>query len=217
MRAFINTAGSITVAGLTLCAFVVARLPFAPWPLQAAAQTVTPAPKQVAKEPKKKAPAAKSAPKAAAPAATNAKPARPPFSLEDEADAVVLGMPEARAWGDSEDEFARLMPKLDGPWLAMSGGGSDGAYAAGLLTGMTQAGNRPEFAVVTGASIGALIAPYAFLGPRYDEQLRQQFTSITAGDIFEDRPTGDSLMDSWPLKRTIEQRVTPQLLADIAA
>jgi len=47
----------------------------------------------------------------------------------------------------------------------MSGGGSDGAYAAGLLTGMTQAGNRPEFAVVTGASIGALIAPYAFLGP----------------------------------------------------
>jgi hypothetical protein len=47
--------------------------------------------------------------------------------------------------------------------------------------------------------------------------LRQQFTTITAGDIFEDRPTGDSLMDSWPLKRTIEQRVTPQLLADIAA
>jgi predicted acylesterase/phospholipase RssA len=216
MRAFINTAGSITVAGLTLCASVVAWLPVAPWPLQAAAQTATPAPKQVAKEPKKKAPAAKSAPKAAAPAATNAKPARPPFSLEDEADAVVLGMPEARAWGDSEDEFARLMPKLDGPWLAMSGGGSDGAYAAGLLTGLTQAGNRPEFAVVTGASIGALIAPYAFLGPRYDEQLRQQFTSITAGDIFEDRPTGDSLMDSWPLKRTIEQRVTPQLLADIA-
>ena len=217
MRASINTAGSIAVAGLTICAFLVARLPFEPWPLQAAAQTGTPAPKQVAKQPKKKAPAATSAPKAGTPAETNAKPARPSFSLEDEAEAVVLGLPDARAWGDSEDEFARLLPKVDGPWLAMSGGGSDGAYAAGLLTGMSQAGNRPEFAVVTGASIGALIAPYAFLGPRYDAELAQQFTTITAGDIFEDRPTPDSLMDSWPLKRTIEKRVTPQLLADIAA
>jgi hypothetical protein len=217
MRAYLNTAGSVTIAGLTFCAFLVARLPLEPWPEQAAAQTGTPAPKQVAKEPQKKASAAKSAPKAAAPAETNAKPERPAFSLEDQADAVVLGIPDARAWGDSEDEFARLLPKVDGPWLAMSGGGSDGAYAAGLLTGMTQAGNRPEFAVVTGASIGALIAPYAFLGPRYDEQLHEQFTTITAGDIFEDRPTSDSLMDSWPLKRTIEKRVTPQLLADIAA
>jgi len=218
MRAFINTAGSIAVAGLTIGAFLVARLPFEPWPAQAMAQTGAPAPKQVAKQqPKKKAPAANSAPKAGAPADTNAKPARPLFGLEDEAEAVVLGIPDARAWGDSEDEFARLLPKVDGPWLAMSGGGSDGAYAAGLLTGMTKAGTRPEFAVVTGASIGALIAPYAFLGPRYDEELHQQFTTITAGDIFEDRPTGDSLMDSWPLKRTIEKRVTPQLLADIAA
>ena len=216
MRAFINTVGSIAVAGLTLGAFLVAGLPFEPWPVQAWGQTGAAAPKQVPKQPKKKAPAAKGAPKAGVPAETNAKPARPSFSLEDEADAIVLGMPEARAWGDSEDEFARLLPKTQGPWLAMSGGGSDGAYAAGLLTGMTQAGNRPEFAVVTGASIGALIAPYAFLGPRYDEQLRQQFTTITAGDIFEDRPTSDSLMDSWPLKRTIEQRVTPHLLADIA-
>jgi predicted acylesterase/phospholipase RssA len=220
MRASINTASSITIAGLTLCVFMVARLPFEPWPMQAAAQAGAPgapAPKQAAKPPKKKPLAAKSAPTTAAPTDVNAKPPRPPFSLEDEADAVVLGIPDARAWGDSEDEFARLLPTVDGPWLAMSGGGSDGAYAAGLLAGMTKAGSRPDFAVVTGASIGALIAPYAFLGPRYDEELQKQFTTITAGDIFEDRPTSDSLMDSWPLKRTIEKRVTPQMLADIAA
>jgi patatin-like phospholipase len=218
MRAFINTVGSIAVAGLTIGAFLVARLPFEPWPMQAAAQAGAPAAKQVvAKQPpKKNAPAPKGAP-SGAPAQANAKPARPPFTLEDQADALVLGIADARAWGDSEDEFVRLLPKTDGPWLAMSGGGSDGAYAAGLLTGMSQAGNRPDFAVVTGASIGALIAPYAFLGPRYDEELQKQFTTITAGDIFEDRPTQDSLMDSWPLKRTIEKRVTPQLLADIAA
>jgi predicted acylesterase/phospholipase RssA len=219
MRAFMNTAGSVMVAGLTIGVFLVARLPLEPWPVQAAAQTATSAGKQVARQQPKKAtaPTAKGAPKAAPPGDANVKPARPAFSLEDEAEAVVLGIADARAWGDSEDEFARLLPKVQGPWLAMSGGGSDGAYAAGLLTGMTKTGNRPEFAVVTGASIGALIAPYAFLGARYDEELHQQFTTITAGDIFEDRPTGDSLMDSWPLKRTIEKRVTPQLLADIAA
>jgi hypothetical protein len=219
MRVFTNTAGSIAVAGLTVCAFLVSRLPLEPWPVEAVAQTGTPAPKQPAKQPPmKKAPAtAKGARKSPVPAEANAKPPRGEFSLEDEADAVVLGMPDARAWGDSEEEFARLLPKAQGPWLAMSGGGSDGAYAAGLLTAMTKAGNRPDFAVVTGASIGALIAPYAFLGPRYDDQLEKQFTTITAGDIFEDRATKDSLMDSWPLKRTIEQRATPQLLADIAA
>jgi hypothetical protein len=219
MRAHL-TAGSISIAGLAFCALLVARLPLEP--VTAAAQTATPAANQagtkpVAKQAKKKPAAPKGAPQTGAPAQANAKPTRPAFTLEDQADALVLGIPDARAWGDSEDEFARLLPKVDGPWLAMSGGGSDGAYAAGLLTGMTQAGNRPDFAVVTGASIGALIAPYAFLGPRYDEDLRQQFTTITAGDIFEDRPTGDSLMDSWPLKRTIEKRVTPQLLAAIAA
>jgi hypothetical protein len=219
MRLFTNTAGSIAVASLTVCAFLASRLPLEPWPSQAVAQTGAPkpAPKQTAKPPKTKASAAKGARKTGGTAETGAKPARPDLTLEDETDAVVLGIPDARAWGDSEDEFAKLLPKAQGPWLAMSGGGSDGAYAAGLLTGMTKAGTRPEFAVVTGASIGALIAPYAFLGPRYDDQLEKQFTTITAGDIFEDRPTNDSLMDSWPLKRTIEERVTPQLLADIAA
>jgi hypothetical protein len=223
MRVFTHAAGSIAVAGLTVCAFLVSRLPLEPWPMQALAQTGTPAAKQAVKPapnlatkpPKLKDGAAKGGPKPGGAAET--KPARPDFTLEDESDAVVLGIADARAWGDSEDEFAKLLPKAQGPWLAMSGGGSDGAYAAGLLTGMTKAGNRPEFAVVTGASIGALIAPYAFLGSRYDDQLEKQFTTITAGDIFEDRPTSDSLMDSWPLKRTIEDRVTPQLLADIAA
>jgi len=225
MRVFTNAAGSIAVAGLTVCSLLVSRLPLAPWPTQAVAQTATPAPKQAvkpapnlaAKPPKPKDGAAKGGPKPGGTAETNAKPARPEFTLEDENDATVLGIPDVRAWGDSEDDFKRLLPTAPGPWLAMSGGGSDGAYAAGLLTGMTKAGNRPEFAVVTGASIGALIAPYAFLGSRYDDQLEKQFTTITAGDIFEDRPTSDSLMDSWPLKRTIEDRVTPQLLADIAA
>jgi predicted patatin/cPLA2 family phospholipase len=215
MRVFTNSTGTVAIAALAACAFLVARLPVESW--QAQAQQVQQA-TQVAQvaQAKKKAAAKNPSPKKAPAATKESKPERAPFTAEDEAAAVVLGLPDARVWGDSEDDFARLLPKVSGPWLAMSGGGSDGSYAAGLITGMTQTGNRPEFAVVTGASIGALIGPFAFLGPSYDEQLRTQFTTITAGDIFEDRSTGQSLMDSWPLKRTIERHVTPKLLADVA-
>src|SRR5262249_56066339 len=90
-------------------------------------------------------------------------------------------------------------------------------WGAGRLRGWPQRGTRPEFAVVTGSSIGGLIAPYAFLGPRFDDQLRQNFAEITAADVFEDRATPESLFDSWPLKQTIEKRVTKEMLAAIAA
>jgi len=142
---------------------------------------------------------------------------RAPFTLEDQNAAVIPGMPDARGWGDSEADFARVLPQASGPWLAISGGGSDGAYGAGLLAGWSESGNRPEFAMVTGVSIGSLIAPFAFLGPRYDEELRKNFTTVSAADIFEDRMTSDSLFDYWPLRRTIEQRVTAKLLGEIAA
>jgi Patatin-like phospholipase len=217
MRVVTHTAGNIAIAGLTVCALLCGRLFFAPAPVEAAqmgANTPTAVQKPAARPPKMPG-GLKTAPKSGTEA--GAPPPRPTFTLEDEAETTVLGIADVRAWGDSEDEFARLLPKAEGPWLAMSGGGSDGAYAAGLLVGMSQSGKRPDFAVVTGASIGALIAPYAFLGQRYDGQLQDQFTTVTAGDIFEDRATSDSLMDSWPLKRTIETRVTAQLLADIAA
>jgi Patatin-like phospholipase len=145
------------------------------------------------------------------------QPERPTFTAEDEETAVVPGIPDARAWGDSEADFARLLPQAGGPWLAISGGGSDGAYGGGVLAGWSEAGTRPDFAVVSGASIGALIAPFAFLGSRYDDEIRNNFTTISAAEIFEDRMIRDGLFDDWPLKRLIEQRVTPKLLAEIAA
>jgi hypothetical protein len=141
---------------------------------------------------------------------------RAAFSVEDEDTAVLPGVADARVWGDSEAEFAHLLPQASGPWLAISGGGADGAYGGGVLAGWTQTGARPEFAVVTGTSIGALIAPFAFLGSRYDDEIRRNFTTMTAADIFEDRATDDSLFDHWPLKRQVEQRVSAKLLAEIA-
>jgi len=63
--------------------------------------------------------------------------------------------------------------------LAVSGGGDAGAFAAGILAGWSARGERPEFKVVTGISAGALIAPFAFLGPQYDDVVRSVATSIS--------------------------------------
>lgn len=119
----------------------------------------------------------------------------------------------------SEQDFLRALPQAnsDGPWLALSAGGVDGAFSAGVLNGLSASGTRPDFAVVTGVSAGALVAPYAFLGARYDEQLRTALTAITDADVFEAGRTRTSLLDTWPLRNLIEHRITPQLLADVAA
>ena len=68
-------------------------------------------------------------------------------------------------------------------FLAISGGGDNGAFAAGFLNGWTQTGTRPQFKLVTGISTGALIAPFAFLGPAYDKELNELYTGISFKDI----------------------------------
>jgi predicted acylesterase/phospholipase RssA len=107
--------------------------------------------------------------------------------------------------------------------LALSGGGSYGAYAAGVLCGWTARGDRPEFDVVTGVSTGALIAPLAFLGPKYDPALRHFFTAHSARDVFRRKPPvravllSDSLADNTPLRREVERLFTDDVLREIAA
>ena len=155
--------------------------------------------------------------KAAPKVSTKGPPKRIPYTAEDAAAATIPDIPDARAWGDTAEDFQKVLPPASGPWLALSGGGADGAFAAGLLNGWTQSGKRPDFTVVTGVSIGALLAPYAFLGAKFDEELRQAIVSVTGADIFEDRPTAESFLDTWPLRRLLEKRVTPELIAAVAA
>jgi predicted acylesterase/phospholipase RssA len=142
---------------------------------------------------------------------------RPAFNAEDEEHAIIPGIPDARFWGDSEKGFLQATRGAVGPWLALSAGGADGAFGAGLLVGLSASGQRPDFTVVTGVSTGALMAPFAFVGARQDETLRKIYTTINAGDIFEMAQTRDSLLDTWPLRKTIEKQVTPQLLDEVAA
>jgi hypothetical protein len=105
--------------------------------------------------------------------------------------------------------------------LAISGGGDNGAYGAGFLSGWSATGRRPEFKVVTGISTGALIAPFAFLGPKYDYVLQRVYTETSQKDIFKKRGLlgglfGDGMADTRPLAKVIDSYVTPALLGEIA-
>ena len=144
-------------------------------------------------------------------------PPRIPFTAADEAAAAIPGIPDARFWADSTSDFIAALPQQSGPWLALSSGGSDGAFGAGLLAGLSEVGKRPDYAVVTGVSTGALMAPFIFAGSRHDAALRAAYTKVTAADIFEVGNTGESFVDSWPLKELIAKQITPELLADVAA
>src|SRR5580698_10065746 len=144
-------------------------------------------------------------------------PPRIPFTAADEVAAAIPGMPDARFWADSVADFTAALPPQPGPWLALSSGGADGAFGAGLLNGLSESGRRPDYALVTGVSTGALMAPFVFAGPRYDDALRAAYTKISAADVFEVGSTGESFVDSWPLKDLIAKQITPALLADIAA
>ena len=106
-------------------------------------------------------------------------------------------------------------------FLAISGGGDNGAFGAGLLSGWSATGERPTFKLVTGVSTGALIAPFAFLGPAYDSTLRSIYTGISLSDIALKRSPlwvlyGDAMSDNAPLRKLVQKHVTREVLDAIA-
>lgn len=105
--------------------------------------------------------------------------------------------------------------------LALSGGGADGAFGAGILIGWSQSGKRPKFDVVTGVSTGAFMAALAFLGPKYDKALADLYTNQTNSSIYIQKGPeailSDSLLDNTPLKQQIERLVTREFVAEVAA
>ena len=98
--------------------------------------------------------------------------------------------------------------------LALSGGGSRGAYGAGVLDGWTAAGTRPDFEVVSGISTGALMATFVFLGPAYDDRLRI-YTRITNNDIYATRNPLAALT-SDALRALIASQVDDEVLEAVA-
>jgi predicted acylesterase/phospholipase RssA len=105
--------------------------------------------------------------------------------------------------------------------LALSSGGASGAFGAGALAGSTSGGTRPEFTVVTGVSSGALLAPFAFLGPAWDKEMTGIFTTGETRGLLQSRGLGavfgSSVYSGEPLRRLIERYAGDALVAAIAA
>jgi predicted acylesterase/phospholipase RssA len=103
--------------------------------------------------------------------------------------------------------------------LVLSGGGAGGAFGAGALVGLSRRQERPQYDVVTGVSAGALIAPFAFLGPEWDAQLTEAFTSGRAEQMslrgLLGLPFGASRR-SAALTALVDHYVTSELIQAVA-
>ena len=168
------------------------------------------------------------------------KPVRNPVPEDLQDDVTVLGSDKYRIWAhhspkDLKETLLKshqqqiasgLMYDKQGKLkdihvLAISGGGDKGAFAAGLLAGWTESGTRPEFQTVTGISTGALIAPFAFLGPEYDGTLKELYTSYSTSDLAEQRSVlsllvSDAVMDVSSFKEILADYVDEELLRAVA-
>ena len=152
--------------------------------------------------------------------------------------ARIPGIPDARMWGNEppvrlgkewlsrsqaelEERYAGIM-RQEHHYLAISGGGQRGAFGAGLLVGWSEAGTRPEFTLVTGVSTGALAAPLVYLGPAYDNLLRELYTSYSTEDLVRRRNiiaflTGDSAVSTKRFRALIAKYYNQELMDAIAA
>jgi hypothetical protein len=165
-------------------------------------------------------------------------PVRTPLPEELSGMAQIPGIPDARIWGDEppaniekrwlslsqadmEKHYSGIM-RQEHDYLAISGGGDNGAFGAGLLVGWTAAGTRPEFTVVTGISTGALMAPFAFLGPAYDNQLREVYTKYSTKDLIRRLNiltilTGHAVVSTKPFKKLLAKHYTQEMMDVIAS
>ena len=150
---------------------------------------------------------------------------RKPLPAPLMAEASIAADRTIRHWGDDPEFIAthsNIKAGRDGvvDYLTLSGGGINGAYGAGYLVGWSEKGDRPEFEVVTGISVGAMMAPLAFLGPRYDARLQTAFSNLTEqADIRLDFVSAlfgaPSVMDNKVILAAIRELVDEQVLHEV--
>lgn len=143
--------------------------------------------------------------------------------------------PEVRLITTDKTAFDARAPRLfsriaeaatDGTidYLVLSGGGSGGSFGAGAMVGLSRAHQRPQFEVVTGVSAGALIAPFAYLGPSWDSVLTSAFKGGDGMELIHSktlavlkrlllprgRPGGSTLF------KLVDRFVTPAMIEAVA-
>lgn len=154
---------------------------------------------------------------------------RVPYLSTDANIAQIDGFPGARAYADgppdrlvSPEEWVTKTSGKDVTLLALSGGGSGGAFSVGVLSAWTQVGDRPRFDVVTGVSTGALIAPFAFLGSQYDNRLMELYLGGNPSNLIDINWKtagifGSSLLKGQALRKMVEDQINEDVLSKVAS
>jgi len=149
---------------------------------------------------------------------------RTPYSAADASGSRVLDIDGLRRYTDepvTKFRFEKDDRSSTRTYLALSGGGADGAYGVGVLSGWTAARTRPTFSVVSGVSTGGLIAPFAFLGSQYDDTLKEVYTSGIAESLLNDPSIirvlfGSGLFGNTRLRELVARYVGPEIMAQVA-
>lgn len=149
---------------------------------------------------------------------------RTPYTAAEASTSRVLDIDGLRRYADdpvTKFSFEKDTSTATKSYLALSGGGADGAYGVGVLNGWTAARTRPTFSVVSGVSTGGLIAPFAFLGSQYDDTLREVYTSGIAESLLNDPSImrvlfGSGLFGNTRLRELVARYVGPELMAQVA-
>lgn len=161
---------------------------------------------------------------------------RSTFGLDDRGGAVPSGVIDdpnrpIRFYLDDESRVAFFQDSIQNglpvgadnrlDLVALSGGGSNGAFTAGLMAGWTQSGQRPDIEIVTGVSTGALAAPFVFLGPDWDDELAEAYTGGAASRLLQPRGIGalfgSGIYKGGPLRDLVESYVDDAMLRAVAA
>ncbi|WP_441236339.1 patatin-like phospholipase family protein [Bradyrhizobium sp. 930_D9_N1_4] len=149
---------------------------------------------------------------------------RTPYTAAEASTSRVLDIDGLRRYADepvTKFSFEKDTSTATKSYLALSGGGADGAYGVGVLNGWTAARTRPTFSVVSGVSTGGLIAPFAYLGSQYDDTLREVYTSGIAESLLSDPSImrvlfGSGLFGNTRLRELVARYVGAELMAQVA-
>ncbi|QDF38152.2 patatin-like phospholipase family protein [Bradyrhizobium symbiodeficiens] len=149
---------------------------------------------------------------------------RTPYTAAEASTSRVLDIDGLRRYADdpvTKFSFEKNTGTATRSYLALSGGGADGAYGVGVLNGWTAARTRPAFSVVSGVSTGGLIAPFAYLGSQYDDTLKEVYTSGIAESLLNDPSImrvlfGSGLFGNTRLRELVTRYVGPEVMAQVA-
>lgn len=108
---------------------------------------------------------------------------------------------------------------MTAPALVISGGGSKGAFAVGVITFLKERFPDTDHSILLGTSTGALIAPLVAVGQL--ARVEQLYTTvrtddiITKGNVVSRLLGGNALFDARPLARLIDTTWTPDLFRQL--